>query len=350
MAQNLGYAFYKDIYTISPNGIETETGKLKTLLASKLPARQETLTKNNFSLFTTYPGLIMGVGLTHGVKDDHDFKIGFSFDHTTGQPVIPGSSVKGLLRSVFPNAEKDRHVKLVKAAWIHALINGINDPDFYSKYYEPDVDKLIQADIDNVTNLEKEIFDGVKDGEIMGIYQRDLFHDAWIASTNKRFLGTDYITPHYPDLLRNPVPVKFLKILPDIEIFFQFDLKPNKSLTVDKRLKLFKKILLTIGIGAKTNVGYGQFVLNIGVQNAHGNTPSKLNQGIILKDLKVGDVIDARIADLSSAIVVELDIKDITFKPRLTGISTRGYVKNQVIKVKIEQIGKLMKFCMAPPK
>jgi len=53
------------------------------------------------SLYTTYPGLTMGTGYDRETKTKGDFKIGFFFDHTTGQPIIPGSSVKGLMRSLF---------------------------------------------------------------------------------------------------------------------------------------------------------------------------------------------------------------------------------------------------------
>ncbi|MDR2473050.1 MAG: type III-B CRISPR module RAMP protein Cmr6 [Tannerella sp.] len=70
-------------------------------------------------------------------------------------------------------------------------------------------------------------------------------------------LGTDYITPH-PDPLKNPKPIKFLKILPEVEVTFRFQLQ-NNLITAAKKESLFRQILLDFGIGAKTNVGYGQF-------------------------------------------------------------------------------------------
>ena len=57
-------------------------------------------------------------------------------------------------------------------------------------------------------------------------------------------------------------PVMFMKILPQVEFNFNFKLFDSKVLSkliAEKKKQLFKHILLDIGIGAKTNVGYGQF-------------------------------------------------------------------------------------------
>jgi len=366
MAVNNGLLFYKKNYNQTTgeliNSIQINT-KIESSGISEIEIPKFS---NTFSLETTYPGLLMGTGYTHHAKgDDVDnaFKIGFFFDHTTGMPIIPGSSLKGVLRSVFPQFDKEDLKKtekgeipkntrsIVKARWISTLIAEIKkvdfNPDTFIKtYYQPNEEF---SDFKLIHLFELELFDTAK----------NIFHDAIplkIIGNNKaneaKLFATDYITRH-ENPLKNPEPLKFLKVLPKVVYQFTFKLHTSKIeplLTAEKIEFLFKKILLTIGIGAKTNVGYGQFASNNGVQNARGATTAKLNQGISLKDLKVGDVIDARIADLSSAIVVELDIKDISFKPRLTGLSTKGYVKNQLIKLKIEQIGKLMKFSVEPPK
>jgi CRISPR-associated protein Cmr6 len=56
---------------------------------------------HQFTLYTTYPGLLIGSGYAHSTNTTGDASIGFYFDHTTGLPTIPGSSVKGVMRSVF---------------------------------------------------------------------------------------------------------------------------------------------------------------------------------------------------------------------------------------------------------
>ena len=53
-----------------------------------------------------------------------------------------------------------------------------------------------------------------------------------------------------------------LKIAPGCTIEFRFRLHDSvvggNTFTANAKLDLFKKILGTVGIGAKTNVGYGQ--------------------------------------------------------------------------------------------
>ena len=75
---------------------------------------------------------------------------------------------------------------------------------------------------------------------------------------SNRILGDDYITPH-KDEFSSPIPIKFLKVMPNVVFKFSFDLKDSKSLNITKKQKeeLFKSIILDLGVGAKTNIGYG---------------------------------------------------------------------------------------------
>jgi CRISPR-associated protein Cmr6 len=47
--------------------------------------------------------------------------------------------------------------------------------------------------------------------------------------------------------------------MPGVTVQFNFDLKDGIFLKADQKADLFKLILQYYGIGAKTNVGYGQF-------------------------------------------------------------------------------------------
>ena len=61
---------------------------------------------------------------------------------------------------------------------------------------------------------------------------------------------------------KNPVPLQFLKVLPEVTFCFQFDLKDSVqfgNIKAEVKLELFKQILLLLGTGAKTNVGYGNW-------------------------------------------------------------------------------------------
>ena len=171
-----------------------------------------------FCLETVYPGMILGSGNPHGAHaSDDDLQMGFSFDYVTGQPYIPGSSVKGVLRSCF------------------------------EQY--PDVIKEL-TNYENVNDLIPALFES-----------EDVFLDAVVRRGDSRgkLIGEDYITPH-PDPVKDPIPIHIIKILPEVQFEFRFVLKDSKDIiSAGAKLMLFQKLLEIFGIGAKTNVGYGAF-------------------------------------------------------------------------------------------
>lgn len=88
---------------------------------------------------------------------------------------------------------------------------------------------------------------------------KDVFYDAVInisESGKGKFMGSDFITPH-SNPLSNPIPIQFLKVVSNIAFRFQFKFT-DINLSAKAKEILFKRILLTLGVGAKTNVGYGQ--------------------------------------------------------------------------------------------
>lgn len=196
----------KDFFSIKTN--EIKNYKVKNLEIIELG-------NSSLKLKTTYPGLLLGSGYSHDTGLEGDFKLGFYFDYTTGLPIIPGSSIKGVLRSVF------KHEDYIK--------------------------ELLGKEGVQIKELEQEIFD-------FG----DTFYDAEIETEGEKIFGEDYLCPHGENLLKNPTPLKFLKVLPGITFKFQFELKDG-LITAEEKNELFRKILLDIGVGAKTNVGYGQF-------------------------------------------------------------------------------------------
>ena len=254
---------FTDNETYEPNKKEVERQN-KILLKSKLDKNNiPNLKEDNlqtFNLETTYPGLFTGSGYAHESSVKGELKLGFYFDYTSGLPCIPGSSVKGMLRSVFPDNEKREEIKKAKTKYIKKLI-------FEIKANDKNIDIKKLEDID-IIELEKSIFEGQKKNdkqeyENISLYKRDVFFDAFPVKVEKDFLANDYITPHGENLLKNPTPLQFLKVLPQVDFQFRFILKNTKidSITIyaqDKK-ELFRKILLDFGIGAKTNVGYGQF-------------------------------------------------------------------------------------------
>lgn len=240
--RNLHKAYYKDYFKnlsfgyLLNNGEEPKAeirSRNRNLTAQNLlhVIPQNSLVNKSFELKIAYPGLVTGVGINHEAKIEGEFKLGVHFDWTYGMPVVYGSSVKGVLKSYFK--------------------------EFYSpREGQPNTEDAI-----------KDIFNGVK----KSIYNRDVFFDAVIIlpDTEGRILCSDSITPHGDNPLKNPIPITFLKIAPGCELEFRFKLVPTEivkdgktlKITEQEKLEIFKKILTTVGIGAKTNVGYGQLKL-----------------------------------------------------------------------------------------
>lgn len=243
MKNNIGKLFYKDYYTgvdfsyvlngdpstLSKDYIRDKNQRIKS--SALVPIPYLICCKQLFQAEILYPGLVTGVGLVHDSKKlDGAFNLGMHFDYTTGMPIVYGSSVKGVLKSYFEDFCQDK---------------GIPDED--------------------IKDLQNEVFDGKrKDGSNISIYERDVFFDAVIVKVDKkgRLLEDDSITPHTEGPLKNPIPIAMLKIASGCTIEFRFILHDSflnkETYNIEWKEKLFEDILCTVGIGAKTNVGYGQ--------------------------------------------------------------------------------------------
>lgn len=242
--------------------------------SSKIKISEESFISDTIplELKTVYPGLITGIGTAHATGMEGEARLGMAFDFTSGLPYIPGSSVKGLLRSVFPILPSNRPIHKIDQKTKKILqekrryICGIWNEIIVNKWSEfhPELSLLQKLEENEVDKLAKLIFEGETPNSFLSIYDRDIFFDAQIKGDYKKkgFLDFDYITPH-KEALSNPNPIKFLKILPNVTFVFSFrlhnhKLSSGKEIPAKAKLWLFKEILTTIGIGAKTNVGYGQ--------------------------------------------------------------------------------------------
>lgn len=254
----------------------------QALTESKLPEVESLLPfqyegidpEHTFNLLVQNPGLIIGSGIPHGAGFKGEIKMGFHFDFTTGLPVLPGSSVKGVLRSLWPlglehaaSSEKDTKRKTAlreKAGWsVEFLQQRLKEIESGEDWTAAQVEAL-----------EKWLFGSYdpedKPGHMSG---RTHFHDAMpinaVRVVNQdtgeytdQYLGLDFITPH-KEPLKDPVPIQILKVLPKVEYRFQFKLHDYKSnghaLSAKQISELFKELIQLVGVGAKTNVGYGHF-------------------------------------------------------------------------------------------
>lgn len=249
---NLHKLYYKDYFSGAQFRVRQEHGKDKVVASDAKPIieNNKKLTSSRmikipgnaqmhphcFSLKTLYPGLITGVGIEHEAGIEGELKLGIHLDYTTGAPVIYGSSVKGVLSSFIKDFLMSER--------------GYNEND--ANYFEKDI-------------FEGETYNAkTQKYEPKPISQRDVFFDAVIVSENRKgqILAIDALAPHGDNPLKNPIPISFLKIAPGVTLEFRFKLVDSqvagKTLKATEKLSLFKEILATVGIGAKTNVGYGQ--------------------------------------------------------------------------------------------
>ena len=243
MSANLNYLFYKDYYK-AINKKKGDHGKQVVLINRQIQNfnyynstfRNNTpiMTPNSstpgenlkqlesYRLKTQYPGLLIGLGTPHEskVSSDDEIKLGFQFDYVTGLPVIPGSSVKGMLRSVFRKCPD----------YIAELLSEITEKD----------DAQLTFSEAEISALEQSIFGKwCKDkGDLAG---QDIFFDATIKSgatagpakgqtaTQGNLMAFEYITSHLanePALqgLTEPNPVRLLKVRPGVVFSFSIHL------------------------------------------------------------------------------------------------------------------------------
>lgn len=208
--------------TNSPEWNLLQDGNPGNLPLKKMEGKKE---KVSFKLEICYPGLVTGIGLVHDSKKlESAFNLGMHFNYTYGMPIVYGSSIKGILRYYFK--------------------------EFYKG--------------NKVDELYNDIFEGKSSDGYKSIYQRDLFFDAVVMSgdSQKRIVTSDSITPHKDGPLKDPLPITFLKIASGSVLQFNFRLVESKidnfTYSIQKKKELFEDILRTVGVGAKTNVGYGQ--------------------------------------------------------------------------------------------
>jgi len=187
------------------------------------------LCEQSFQLVTEYPGLLIGTGYPHDLAVIGAVKMGCHFDYATGLPTIPGSTVKGLLRS------------------------------YMKDYWE-----LVKDDLGPMPeNFIDHFF----------VESKAVFLDAWPIQPEEsgRLFGLESITPHtvpkeYGDSrsdyegLTEPTPLQGLKVLPGVTYVFRFLLPDSvDGISRASLLKAFAELLVMLGAGAKTNVSFGAF-------------------------------------------------------------------------------------------
>ncbi|MCL1912521.1 MAG: type III-B CRISPR module RAMP protein Cmr6 [Eubacteriaceae bacterium] len=248
MSNNIGFLYTRDLYRFfdgetlhetmpgdgffNTNLVRKYNKIFNSQIANEIP--QNPLKTHSVFLKTLYPGLLVGIGSMHGFdKQDIDTRNGFSFEYTSGQPFIPGSSVKGALRSAFCD----------KADYLLDL-------DFMEKQFTDNGNEQLEA-------CAKEIFEN----------SSDIFYDAYPVQADPgcRLMCEDYITSHLEEF-KEPIPIRIIKVGPGITFRFDFRLSDCGKMKAETKKELFTQILIDWGIGAKTNTGYGNFTKTDNIQ------------------------------------------------------------------------------------
>lgn len=246
---NIGYQFFHSV------GIP---GFVKEQVESAISVNTDVLEVLGYADYSVVnmrvqaPGLLIGSGLAHGLPgSEEDVKTGLQFDYTSGLPVIPGSSVKGVIRSAFPMIKEDKEqsneADAEKLNYIKSLIADI--PEFSSLVLE---DKVI-LELGNQMFNHGDVF---ADALLVGYGTRMKQHGPV-----KQVLTEDYITPHTGGPLAQPIPIKIVKVAPGVTFAFCFKFNETKIgakvVSASMKKALCAAILQDLGVGAKTNVGYG---------------------------------------------------------------------------------------------
>lgn len=202
----------------------------------------------HIALQVAHPGLIAGTGTARAIPDiEGCIQNGISLDYTTGLPYIPGSSIKGSLRSAL---EPSRNGESESACAHLELFRELLGDDSLGMETLRDI---IVALFDNET--------------ASGQAGQPIFFDALAEPDGRSLFTFDFITPHRADEdpFKDPVPLQILKVAPgtlfNFYIALPSELRVNDTLTLTcvQVQDVFKQLLMTFGVGAKTNLGYGLF-------------------------------------------------------------------------------------------
>lgn len=194
-------------------------------------------TVRDVRIYRTAGRTIVGLG-QKGV-----IEAGITLERTWGVPILPGSSLKG-----------------VAAATAHLL----TDHDSWRK------------------PADKESKPGESFAELFGTTEnqgRVIFHDAWWLpdSVSQKPLAQDIMTVHHPNYYQkdendkefnvpdgtdSPNPISFITTTSGLAFVFCLEAKEADKDWLDAAWKLLDKGLQELGVGAKTNSGYGRFSLD----------------------------------------------------------------------------------------
>lgn len=183
-----------------------------------------------------------------GLGSDTVLENSITLHCTTGVPYIPGSAIKGVVRSYYIDTINN--------------CDGLNPQIIDASISSPEAELTEDTKKNAEIQYGRRIF-GTKEsrGEL-------IFYDAYPLHLLK--LKLDIMNPHYsnyysnkdnknppPGDWENPVPTYFITVDAGQDFIFAFS--AIKGQIADKEIDLIRGAILDYGLGAKTSVGYGFF-------------------------------------------------------------------------------------------
>jgi|JI61114BRNA_FD_contig_61_2283007_length_1422_multi_2_in_0_out_0_2 CRISPR-associated protein Cmr6 len=194
----------------------------------------EGLRTSHYAAFAT--GSVEG-RMIIGLGQKGPTEAGLALEHTWGVPMIPGSALKGLT-----------------AAAAHQILA---DPSWHKSQGDKN---------ERGSSLAKLAGNLAHIGEV-------IFHDAWwIPEGDTLPIHSDVMTVHHqeyykdgavpPSDMDSPIPVQFASVTGKYLIVVEKSSPEVKAELLDAALYILKVGLEHLGIGAKTNAGYGRMTLD----------------------------------------------------------------------------------------
>jgi CRISPR-associated protein Cmr6 len=159
--------------------------------------------------------------LAVGLGGETPLEVGLTLHHTYGMPLVPGSSLKGLMRAACREAGFTEEERL-----LFGEMKTAGAAAFFDAWYDPSTVDSCPFHRDVVT----------------------VHHPDYYSSKGEKAFPTDFDDP-------NPVP--FLVVKPGAGFLFRICL-PNESWR-EFVYGMAEFALTQMGAGAKTNAGYGRF-------------------------------------------------------------------------------------------
>lgn len=187
--------------------------------------------------------------LVTGIGESHPHEVGMVFDNNLGVPYIPASGIKGIARfahtlSIWEDGlPADSQENLIDRD-ANGQIRGFNDEE-----YEP-----VYSLFGNQKNRGRVIFLDAYPARVPGLHVDIMnpHYGDYYGDEKKTISPADYLSPN---------PIKFLTVAPGTVFFFRAVAERGADLPAKVRAALIRA-LTEEGVGAKTAVGYGRFIVD----------------------------------------------------------------------------------------